>query len=81
MFKNVVFPAPFGPMIPTASLAFISKSTLFTAVKLPKFLVTPLVIKISELSILRPSDSDPGQRSSKSNGQPGPAVFLRLILD
>ena len=40
-FNSVVFPAPFGPTIPTASSAANVKSTSATATKLLKRLVIP----------------------------------------
>src|SRR5436190_14882588 len=41
MLKNVVLPAPFGPIRDTMDPRGISKSTLLTAVSPPNFLVTP----------------------------------------
>src|SRR5919199_872864 len=41
MLKNVVFPAPFGPMRLTMDLSGISKSTALTATRPPKTLVIP----------------------------------------
>src|SRR5713226_728061 len=42
MLKNVVLPAPFGPIRLTIARSWIVKSTLLTATRPPKRLVTPL---------------------------------------
>ena len=39
--KNVVFPAPFGPIRPTIERAGMTRSTWLTATRPPKALVTP----------------------------------------
>src|SRR4051812_49866703 len=41
MLKNVVLPAPLGPMSDTIDPRGMSKSTLLTAVRPPNFFVTP----------------------------------------
>src|SRR3954468_5128375 len=41
MLKNVVLPAPLGPMSDTIDPRGMSKSTLLTAVRPPHFFVTP----------------------------------------
>jgi hypothetical protein len=40
--KNVVLPAPFGPMIDTIDFSGTAKSTSLTATRPPKRLVTPI---------------------------------------
>src|SRR3954470_13735351 len=46
MLKNVVFPAPFGPMRLTMDLSGILKSTALTATRPPKTLVIPLASRM-----------------------------------
>jgi len=44
--KRVVFPEPFGPIIPWISLSLISMSTLSKACRAPKLLDKPLIFSI-----------------------------------
>jgi hypothetical protein len=46
MLKNVVFPAPLGPMIDTIDRGGIAKLTSLTAVRPPNCFVTPTVSRI-----------------------------------
>ena len=47
MFTNVVFPAPFAPMMPTISSFSTDTLMSFAAVTAPKVLLTPVASKIT----------------------------------
>ncbi len=49
--KRVVFPDPFGPMMPVTSSFLIEKFTLLTAMRPPKCLLNPSAARISDISI------------------------------
>jgi hypothetical protein len=47
--KKVVFPDPFGPMMPAASPSLIANFTLLTAMRPPKCLLSPSAARISNI--------------------------------
>src|SRR5215207_6770152 len=53
ILKNVVLPAPFGPIRPLIEPCSITKSILFTATRPPKRLVTPRASRIGAICLLR----------------------------
>jgi hypothetical protein len=70
MLKNVVFPAPFGPMRLTMDASGMSKSTALTARRPPKVLVIPRASRIFWVS---PVASDTGRLRNA-------LVFLAQLL-
>ena len=54
MLKNVVLPAPFGPIIETIDRRGIAKLTSSTATSPPKTLLTPTVSRIGPASLFPP---------------------------
>src|SRR5919205_4482713 len=60
MLKNVVFPAPFGPMRLTMDLSGMSKSTELTATSPPKTLVMPRASRMLD-GVSSPFASDTGR--------------------
>ena len=66
MLKNVVLPAPFGPISVTIEPRGMSKSTSLTAVRPPNRLVTP-----RERTRIDSSGSEPVSRFEGSAGAPG----------
>src|SRR6266540_5302536 len=53
ILKNVVLPAPFGPIRPLIEPRSITKSTLLTATKPPKRLVMPVASRTGAMLLLR----------------------------
>jgi hypothetical protein len=58
MLKNVVFPAPFGPMRLTMALSGMSKSTELTATRPPKAFV---ILRASMMFALASTSRDTGR--------------------
>src|SRR5688500_7494130 len=61
--KNVVLPAPLGPMSPTISWSYTTKSTSETAVRPPNRLVTPRASRTTSRS------AGTGHRPSRRRAQ------------
>src|SRR3712207_9194860 len=79
MLKNVVLPAPFGPIRLTIERSGMSKSTSLTATKPPKTLVIPRASRM--LSTFCPFSSATGGSPERVTDVPAlPAVQLLSTL-